>query len=136
MMEIKNHDMPQQGIESVLDALFQAPEPEVTEEQYGEAVVQLVECALNHPDTSGGRVCGQVLLGIWNSNNWHLDIVDLCYLDQWLEAAAWTAMKGRVQLRKEPQHVINNGDLVFDQLREEFAHLSVRRRYAEHYEGE
>lgn len=107
--------------------------PRVTLEHYAAAVALLVQLALSHSDTSGGQAAAQVLLGTYNAHEFHLDITDLCLLDDDALTAAWTVLRGRVELREEPQEHIKNGREVFAALWKEFQHLNTGHRYAELY---
>lgn len=109
--------------------------PRITLEHYAAAITLLMQLALYHSTTSGARAAAQVLLGTFNAYEFHLDITDLCLLDEDALAAAWIVMRGRVELREEPHECIENGSTLFELLWVKFIHLRNDQRHAELYPG-
>jgi hypothetical protein len=105
----------------------------LTHADYTNAVNTLVKLA--NMDCGGSRVAAQVLLGIYNGNNWHMDLVDLCNLSPEYYQAAIIAIRGRVEICREPHHMINNGTAVFDRLEKEWQNYHVDKRYQSRYQG-
>lgn len=52
------------------------------------ALIRLWNCTQLHPDTSGGRACAAVLLGLYNGDRFPLDLTELRALDCPLREAA------------------------------------------------
>lgn len=98
---------------------------------YADGVATLAETAMH--GTSGGRAAAQVLLSTYNGNAFHLDAVDLCYLDERNLAAAMAVLQGRVVFGREPHECLEDGSAVFREICQRWEHLSVFQRYAEHY---
>ena len=99
---------------------------------YREAVESLVRLARG--DTHGARAAAQVLLGVYNGVEWHMNLTDLCLLDSKHLDAALTVLRCRVQLSQEPHNVIDNRDAVFAKLWDQWEALSVPQRYKAWYD--
>jgi len=97
-----------------------------TKQEYTDAIIKLVPLAQG--DTGGSRVAAQVLLSAYNGNDFQLDIVDLCNLDRRHYQAALAVIRGRVELREEPQNYAANGDMVFRDLWQQWQRLHVTNR--------
>jgi len=89
-------------------------QPTITEEQYAAAVQRLLVHA--ESDTGGAKACAQVLLSAYNGYEFQLDITDLCLLDPDLYFSALVAIRGRVELHKEPHELLANGSDRFNAL--------------------
>lgn len=98
----------------------------MTEQEYAAAIVKLVSLAQG--DTGGSRVAAQVLLSAYNGADFQLDIVDLCNLDHRYYQVALAVIRGRVELRVEPQNFVENGDEVFRDLWQQWQRLHVTNR--------
>ena len=98
----------------------------MTKQDYAAAIVKLVSLAQG--DTGGARVAAQVLLSAYNGADFQLDIVDLCNLDRVYYQAALAVIRGRVELREEPQNFVENGDEVFRDLWHRWERLHVSNR--------
>lgn len=98
----------------------------MTKQDYAAAIVKLVSLAQG--DTGGSRVAAQVLLSAYNGADFQLDIVDLCNLDRVYYQAALAVIRGRVELREEPQNFVKNGDEVFRDLWHRWERLHVSNR--------
>jgi len=98
----------------------------MTKQDYAAAIIKLVPLAQG--DTGGSRVAAQVLLSAYNGNDFQLDIVDLCGLDSGHYQAALAVIRGRVELREEPQNFVENGDEVFRDLWQQWQRLHVTNR--------
>ena len=98
----------------------------MTKQDYAAAIIKLVPLAQG--DTGGSRVAAQVLLSAYNGNDFQLDIVDLCRLDSGHYQAALAVIRGRVELREEPQNFVENGDEVFRDLWQQWQRLHVTNR--------
>lgn len=96
--------------------------PGITESQYRKAVETLLPFAMG--DTSAAEPAAMVLLSAFNGYHWKLSIPDLCCLDWELYDAAMAVIQGRVELRKEPHALIQNGQARFSELCREWEHLN------------
>ncbi|MCC5811347.1 MAG: hypothetical protein JJU06_13335 [Ectothiorhodospiraceae bacterium] len=96
---------------------------------YAEAVRRLYLTARH--TTSGGRAAAQVLLSAYNGYEFHLDVVDLCLMDEQNLADALTVMQGRAMLGREPHNLLKNGGKLFEALAEQWSGLHVSQRYKE-----
>lgn len=99
--------------------------------EYFQAVAMLANTALSV--TSGGRAAAQVLLSAYNGDEWHLDVTDLCLLDEKHLAAALVVLQGRATLQREPQDCIKDGERVFRCLCSKWENLHVSRRYTKQH---
>lgn len=114
--------------------MLQAGTPEISAKksqamknhEYTDAIRKLVPLAQG--DTGGSRVAAQVLLSAYNGADFQLDIVDLCNLDRVYYQAALAVIRGRVELRGEPQNFVENGDEVFRDLWHRWERLHVSNR--------
>jgi hypothetical protein len=95
--------------------------------QYAESVSALIKLASK--DCSGSKACAQVLLSAYNGHEFQLDITDLCLLDENYYDHAMTVIRGRVELRTEPHELITDGNLVFDQLWDQWRGYHVSTRF-------
>jgi hypothetical protein len=98
----------------------------MTKQDYAAAIVKLVSLAQG--DTGGSRVAAQVLLSAYNGADFQLDIVALGNLDHGYYQAALAVIRGRVELREEPQNFVKNGDEVFRDLWHRWERLHVSNR--------
>jgi hypothetical protein len=105
----------------------------LTDSDYTNAVTTLVKLA--NMDCGGARVAAQVLLSTYNGDNWHMDLVDLCNLSGEYYRAAIIVIRCRVEICREPHHMINNGTAVFDRLEKEWQSYHVAKRYRSRYQG-
>ncbi len=80
-------------------------------------------------DTSGSLAAAQVILSIYNGDNWHVDLTHLGYLDYEALQYALVAIRGRLTLHVEPHNVIANGKAIFRQLEEQWQPLHTMNRY-------
>jgi hypothetical protein len=99
----------------------------ITLTDYAVAVDKLIKLA--QKDCGGSKSAAQVVLGLFNGHNWHVNLIDLCNLDCEYYRAAMIAIRGRVEFGKEPHELIKDGDLVFDQLQDQWQHLHTKNRY-------
>lgn len=109
---------------------------DVSGEDYANAVIHLI--GLARGDTGGSRVAAQVLLGLYNSNCFHVDLTDVCgSLDQQYFKSAMVAMIGRSihGCWLEPHQLIENGDQHFHELWQQWEHLHIEQRYKAEYRG-
>jgi len=109
--------------------------PEETLTLYRTSIERLLKVVETHPDTSGGRAAAQVLLGIYNSYDFHMDLVDLVFLDPEDLRAAVHAIWLRTLTSTEPHTLVDNGGDRFLALHNRFRQLHVEKRYAQHYQG-
>jgi len=100
----------------------------ITMEQYAAAIQKLLAMSLEH-DGSGARACAQVLLSAYNGDDWQLDVTDLCALDQNYYPAAITVIRGRAELREEPQELVKNGNKLFKELWKQWDRYHVANRH-------
>ena len=105
----------------------------IKHEEYAEAVIHLYELALH--DSSGSLCAAEVLLSLYNGNNFHADLASIaCNLDADHFTSAIIAIKGRKQLHMEPHQVIEDGDEHFRKLAERWwDSVSVHERYKRYY---
>jgi hypothetical protein len=98
----------------------------ITKQEYTEAIVKLMSLAQS--DTGGSRVAAQAILSAYNGEDYQLNIVDLCNLDHGHYQAALAVIRGRVELQKEPQNFVENGDAIFRDLWQQWRRLHVTNR--------
>jgi len=98
----------------------------ITHEEYANAVIAGVDLA--QQPTGGGRVMAQVLLSCYNGDSFQLDVVDLCNLDQENYEIAITIIRGRYEVRCEPQDMIENGSKIFRELWDQWGQLELTER--------
>jgi hypothetical protein len=79
----------------------------ITLEQYGQAIIKMINLA--HRDCSSSAVAAKVLLSAYNGHDWQISIPELCSLDHSNFQSALNVIRGRVELRIEPQHLIEDG---------------------------
>ena len=104
---------------------------QVTPEQYGNAVVKLLTLALNH-DGSGSVAAAQVLLNLYNSKAFHVDLLDCaCSFDAQNFEYMLQVIKGRSihGCWAEPHTMVKNGSEHFRKLWEKWEYLHVDKRY-------
>lgn len=99
----------------------------ITPEDYADAVTRLVNLAFK--DYGGSRAAAQVVLGLYNGNAWHVNLIDLCVLDIDYFRDCIIAIRGRYEFGREPHEVINNGGRLFEQLQDDWQQYSVKNRY-------
>jgi hypothetical protein len=104
----------------------------ITVDDYKTVVQALLGLATR--DVGGSRVAAQVLLNLYNGDEFHVDLTDLCLLDERYYAAAMVAIRGRVEFRQEPHELLENGSTVFGDLWEDWIGIHVKNRYAKHYQ--
>lgn len=95
--------------------------------EYGAAVDFLLETALHH-DGGGAVGAAQVLLSAYDGGIFHLDVTDLCRLDDRHLSAALCVMQGRAMLGREPHNLVEDGDRRFAELWERWSSLAVGKR--------
>lgn len=120
-------DVPDWVIEQMQEEEFLRSQLVVTHADYSNAVERLV--GLAQQDTSGSLAAAQVLLSLYNGNNWHMNLTDLCLLDYQYLLSALVAIRGRTTLSEEPHNMINDGASIFSALEEQWQHLHTNRRY-------
>lgn len=98
----------------------------VTQEDYAKAVAACVDLA--QQPTGGGRVAAQVLLSAYNGDSFQLDVTDLCNLDRSNYENAITVIRGRYEIRREPQEMIVDGSNIFRALWNQWARLELSER--------
>lgn len=98
----------------------------ITPEEYAKAVAACVELA--QYGTGGGRVMAQVLLSAYNGDHFQLDITDLCSLDSDNYPLALAVIRGRYEVRREPQEMIPNGSDIFRALWTKWGRLELVER--------
>jgi hypothetical protein len=99
----------------------------ITLDDYAQAVARLVKLAFR--DCGGSRAAAQVILGLYNGNAWHVNLIDLMNLDQDYFRDCITAIRGRYEFSREPHDVIENGDQLFKHMQAEWQHFHVKNRY-------
>lgn len=99
----------------------------VTLPDYQLAVKTLLPVALT--DTSGGRVCANVLLSLYDSDTYPFPIADLGVLNLPLLEHALIAIRGRVLLGEEPHTIAADGQEAFHRLLELWPQLVAGVRY-------
>jgi hypothetical protein len=96
--------------------------------EYKASVEELLRIAKMR--TGGSRVAAQVLLSAYNGYSFHVDVTDLGLLDQETFGHALRVIWGRNQNPwMEPQRVIDNGDVVFGKLWDNWIKLHVQNRW-------
>ncbi len=104
----------------------------VSIQQYTDAINTLFEIAVH--STGGSKAAAQVLLGLYNQDYYHADLVAItCNLDAKNRHAALVAILGRGQLMKEPHNVIEDGSRRFDKLWHQWSSLQIEKRYESYY---
>lgn len=98
----------------------------ITPDEYADAVSKCLELA--QYSTGGGRVMAQVLLSAYNGDSFQLDLTDLCNLDSSNYPFALTVIRGRYEVRREPQEMIPNGSAIFSELWKKWARLELTER--------
>lgn len=117
------------SLSEALDRVKKAREipVEISLQDYAEAIVMLTTLA--RKDCGGSKAAAQVVLGLYNGHNWHVDLIDLCNLDCAHYRAAMIAIRSRVEFNREPHEFIVDGDRVFDELQDQWAYLHTKNRY-------
>lgn len=95
---------------------------------YREAVKVLSKMCLGHSG-SGSRAAAQVLLSTYNGYNYHMDLTDLCHLDEANFYHAIAVLNGRVFCSKEPHNMIENGADIFSEIAQKWSSLHIENRY-------
>ncbi len=98
----------------------------VSQEEYAKAVAACLELA--QQSTGGGRVAAQVLLSAYNGDSFQLDVTDLCNLDRSNYENALTVIRGRYEIRREPQEMVVDGSKIFRALWNQWARLELSER--------
>lgn len=98
----------------------------ITIDEYRNAVQKLVAAAFT--DTHGGQAAAGVLLGCYNSWEFHLDVSDLCMLDIEHYRAALNVIRGRVEHGRYPDDLIENSEVVFGHIWEKWECLKITNR--------
>ena len=131
--KIKDYRDKNSKLEKRLDELNPFNKPPINKhDKYAKAVITLIKMAQH--DCGGSVACAQVLLGLYNSQYWHVDLVDIaCRMDEKHTNAALTAIRYRGELMTEPHMVIENGDKIFLDLWNQWESLHVEKRYARYY---
>lgn len=83
-------------------------------QQYKKAVLWFLQRAALDPTKCG--IYGQVLLSVYNSQRFPLNILKLCVLDKSNYQCALVIIRGRAELRIEPDTLIADGSAIFEQL--------------------
>lgn len=117
---------------SLQEEKFLESQLKVSVEDYRQAIETLMKVAMR--DTGQSCYVAQVLLGLHNGNNFHVNLTDLCGLDTALFSAVLIAVRGRVMLMKEPHEVISDGENRFKALWLEWESLRIQNRYNSHYQ--
>jgi len=101
--------------------------------EYADAVITLFN--LVDMRCGGSYYAAQVLLSLYNGNEFHVDLARVaCNLDAKHLDAALVAIKARGLLMREPHEVIKDGDHHFDELWGYWKNdLHVSKRYGNHY---
>jgi hypothetical protein len=127
-------NLPDWAVEQLQEQEFLRQQNSVTRDDYKKAIERLVKVAIG--DTSAAAVAAQVLLSIYNGQNWQLDITDLGSLDGKNIQAAFIAMRGWLFVAEYPHNVIDDGPAIFDRLEKQWQRLHATNRYARFYNGE
>jgi hypothetical protein len=99
----------------------------ITLEDYAKSVARLVDLAFK--GCGGSRAAAQVVLSLYNGDNYHVDLTDLCVLDINYFRDCITAMRGRYEFNREPHEMIADGSRVFEQLENEWRHYHINNRH-------
>lgn len=99
----------------------------ITLSAYSLAVAQLMTLA--NRDVGGSLASAQVLLSAYNGYDWQLDITDLCTLDETHYQAALNVIRGRVELRTEPQETMADKGVSFQKLWERWKRYHISNRH-------
>lgn len=121
------NNFPDSLIASIREVEILRSQLTVTVADYKDAVMRLV--AVAQADTSNALPAAQVLLGLYNGYEYHVDLNDLGILDYVNLKAALIAIRGRIFCSIEPHETIDNGESVFKDLSEQWSHLHVSKRY-------
>jgi len=98
-----------------------------TQQEYKSAITRLV--SLSNMRCGASRVAAQILLGLYDGDQWHVDLIGLVLLDRNNYQAALTAIQGRIELGIEPHEVIDDGRAIFNRLQIDWYQLNVKNRY-------
>lgn len=95
---------------------------------YGTGAARAVHALLQlaNMDCGGSGAAAAVLLSAYNGHDYHLDITELCRLDQHYYEFAMRVIDLRCRLRIEPQLLIQNGDDVFQKLAADWPQLHAK----------
>jgi len=118
---------PDWAIEQLQEDAFLAKQVSLSPQDYKEAVENLV--LLANSNTNSSKAAAQLLLSLYNGNNWHMDLSDLCLLDFRNLQYALISIRGRVVLSIEPHQIIDNGTEKFLSLEAQWQHLHTNKRY-------
>jgi hypothetical protein len=98
--------------------------------EYLDALEHLMEWGLKN-DGGGGRVCAAVLLSLYNSYSYPLNVTDLALLDGNNHPFAIAAIDGRARAFEEPHNQIVDGHARFEKLKELWPELHSDVRFAD-----
>lgn len=104
--------------------------PPITYESYTLAITGLLKIA--QQDSSGSRVAALLLLSAYNSYHWGVPVADMGLLDIVHYRYAMDLIRGRVELRTEPQQLIPDGDNEFKALWEQWIDYAKGQNSGEH----
>lgn len=93
------------------------------------SVAEVLNTAVRHVGTSGGRVCATLLASLYNGQRVKLDVSDLRRLDQAMFEHAMNTMRLCYELNAEPHTFFKNGGRIFEQMIEDWG-LEKKRRSA------
>lgn len=119
-------------LSSANDMILHDLKRQQAEGPYRAGVQALSEMCLSQSG-SGAHAAAQVLLSCYN-NAFHVDLTDLCNLDDNYFTHAMAVINGRVLCSKEPHSMIEDGSDIFDRIWKQWNHLHSKVRYKEWYE--
>ena len=108
------------ALDWVVEQEFLRKQLAVTIKDYRDAVTTLVSTAQG--DGSGARAAAQVLLSLYSSA-FPCDLTKLLGMDTKNQLATLTAIRGRLCTFEEPHCIIDNGDAIFDELKQRWRHI-------------
>lgn len=80
-------------------------------------------------ESGSSEVAAQLLLSVYNANEFHLSVCDLCTLDGEGREAAFAVMNGRINLSIEPHKLVHGGEEYFANLWHKYDYLHISKRY-------
>lgn len=119
--------LPESVVAAIKEEQFLRSQLSVTVDDYRDAVKLLVGVAMT--DTSNASPAAQVLLGLYNGYEFHVDLTALGFFDYVNLQAALIAIRGRIFCSIEPHEVIENGKEIFTTLVKRWSNLHVSNRY-------
>jgi hypothetical protein len=123
-------NLPAEFYEALEEQEFRNRQVYITEPDYKEAVLSLLEAT--RFGTAVSSAAAQVLLSLYHGGRFHVDLTDFCLFDSLLLDAALKAIRGRVIVSMEPHELIENGTEIFADLAQEWSCLDVSNRYPHH----